>query len=123
MTEPSAIATGPSGNRNPVATTRTSAIASPIVMPDNSVARIARASSGPRSGAAGVDHPIDPVLAKVALAIDDDGGDAGTLQPFELFEGLSRLLARAGFTGPCHQVLGVEAGALRGPANGFGLID
>jgi hypothetical protein len=27
MTEPSAIATGPSGNRNPVATTRTSAIA------------------------------------------------------------------------------------------------
>jgi hypothetical protein len=27
MTDPSAIATGPSGNRNPVATTRTSAIA------------------------------------------------------------------------------------------------
>jgi hypothetical protein len=27
MTEPSAIATGPSGNRNPVAITRTSAIA------------------------------------------------------------------------------------------------
>ena len=72
---------------------------------------------------AGVHHPVDPILAKVALAIDDDCGNTGTAQPVELLERSSRLLTRAGFGQSHHQVVGVEACAPRGPANGVRLID
>src|SRR5206468_2316192 len=48
MTEPSAIATGPSGNRNPVATTRRSAtMPSYVCFSANSVADAARAQVRP----------------------------------------------------------------------------
>ena len=59
-----------------------------------------------------IGDPIDPVLAEEALAVDDEGRDAGALQMLELGEGGAYFLARTGF-GQCrHQALEVEAGAL-----------
>jgi hypothetical protein len=47
--------------------------------------------------AAGVDHPVDPVLAKETLAIDDDGGNTGATQPVEFVERSSNLRTGVGF--------------------------
>jgi hypothetical protein len=52
----------------------------------------------PRSGAAGVDHPVDPILAKVALAIGDGGGNARATQSVEFIERRSSLLTWGRFS-------------------------
>src|SRR5262249_20732442 len=81
------------------------------------------ASSRPPMRTAGLRDPVDPVLAEVAPAIDDDGGNAGATQPIEFLEGRSNLRTGAGFSQGRHQMVGVEARAQRGPANGLRLVD
>ena len=77
----------------------------------------------PRTCPTGLDNPVDPILAKIALPVDDDGRHSGTLQPLALREGSSCLAARAGFGELRRQIVGVDAGALRRPPNGFRLVN
>jgi len=92
-------------------------------VPDESVASIAQASSATRICTTGVERPVDTVLAEVAPAIDDHGGYTRTLQALEFREGVPRFAGWAGFGQSRHQVVRVEARALRGPPNGFRVVD